>query len=559
MFHLYQAEHKIKTKICAIRVLEKPGTDVVDECAVPNYQKPVSIELPECPALALQTVVKEYQALFRTTPGVTDTACHYIPTTGNPARVPPRRVPAHYRQEVEQLMRTMLEQGIIEESSSPWMAPAVFVPKKSGELRLCIDYRELNKKTTKDAYPLPLPDEVQDRLSGSTIFSTLDLQSGYWQLPVSTTDREKTAFCPGPGMGLYEFRRMPFGLSGAPSSFQRLMDKVFRGLPFVTIYLDDILVHSPTEELHCDHLREVFKRLANAGLTLRGNKCHIGLTTVSYLGHVFSDSGMSPDPKKVHSVEKWPTPTNATEVRQFLGLASYYRRYIQRFTDIAAPLNALTQKGAQFAWTQECITAFEALKQHLVQAPVLAYPRFDPHASTFILQTDASAVGLGAILEQNGYVIAYASRSLTAPERQYSVIQRECLAVVYALKQFRQYLLGRAFTLVTDHAPLQRLLAQKMEGMLCRWTLALQEYDYQIVYRKGALNGNADALSRVPTSACATAVAMPLYSPSCLRRAQQQDCVFPKSFRPGNGLPLPHELGNGMHTHCDGTDSYGPS
>ena len=160
----------------------------------------------------------------------------------------------------------MLEQGIIEESSSPWMAPAVFVPKKSCDLRLCVDYRELNKRTTKDAYPLPLPDEVQDRLSGSTVFSTLDLQSGYWQLPVSPTDQEKTAFCPGSGMGLFEFRRMPFGLSGAPSSFQRLMDKILRGLPFVTIYLDDILVHSIDKATHCHHLREVFKRLANAGL-----------------------------------------------------------------------------------------------------------------------------------------------------------------------------------------------------------------------------------------------------------------------------------------------------
>ena len=191
----------------------------------------------------------------------------------------------------------MLEQDIIEESSSPWMAPAVFVRKKSGDLRLCVDYRELNKKRKKDAYPLPLPDEVQDKLAGSTIFSTLDLQSGYWQVPVSPSDQEKTAFCPGPGMGLFQFRRMPFGLTGAPSTFQRLMDKVLRGLPFITIYIDDILVHSATEKQHCLHLQEVFNRLSAAGLTLRGKKCHIGMTSVSYLGHIFSESGMAPDPK----------------------------------------------------------------------------------------------------------------------------------------------------------------------------------------------------------------------------------------------------------------------
>ena len=166
----------------------------------------------------------------------------------------------------------MLEQGIIEESSSPWMAPAVFVRKKSGEIRLCIDYRELNKKTTRDAYPLPLSDEVQDRLAGSTIFSTLDLQCGYWQMPVNPQDRAKTAFCPGPGMGLFQFTRMPFSLTGAPSSFQRLMDKLFHDMPFVTTHIDDVLVHSSTEDLHRQYLKEVFQPLKEAGLTLRGKK-----------------------------------------------------------------------------------------------------------------------------------------------------------------------------------------------------------------------------------------------------------------------------------------------
>ena len=343
-------------------------------------------------------------------------------------------------------------------------------------------------------------------------------------MPVSPNDREKTAFCPGPGIGLYEFCRMPFGLSGAPSSFQRLMDKILHGLSFVTIYLDDILIHSKDEQEHTGHLEIVF-RLLNAGLTLRGMKCDIGMSSVQYLGHVFSANGMSPDPNKVKAVADWPVPSNVSKVRQFLGLASYYRRYVQNFSTIAAPLHALTQDGISFCWDQACNDAFTTLKNHLVNSPVLAYPSFEQNATEFVLQTDTSAVALGAVLEQKGHVIAYASQSLTASEHNYSVIQRECLAIVFALKQFRHYLLGRPFLLNTDHAPLQWLSAQKMEGMLCRWALAMQEYDFKIVYRKGSLNTNADALSWTPTiqAPCAFTIALPNHSVSDLRTAQLAD------------------------------------
>ena len=493
---VWEAECQARKKRIAATVIEDEGAEATEECTVPRFGGPVNYDFPKRKVDTFTALVKEYRDLFTTTPGSTTLAQHYIPTSGSPTRVPPRCIPAHYVEEVEQQIQEMLAQGIIEESSSPWMAPAVFVRKKTGELRLCVDYRELNKKTTKDAYPLLLPDEIQDRLAGAQVFTTLDLQCGYWQLPVNPSDCEKTAFCPGPGMGLFQFRHMPFGLAGAPSSFQRLMNQIFRGLPFVTTYIDDVLVHSASEEEHVGHLRQVFQCLREAGLTLRGRKCHIAMPQVRYLGHVFSATGMSPDQQKVQAVREWPVPTNVTEVRQFLGLSSYYRRYIYQFSDIAKPLNALTQKMTPFMWSSECEASFNILKEKLTQAPILAYPSFHRNASPFILETDASAVGLGAALEQDGHVIAYASRSLDRAEHHYSVIQKECLAIVFALKQFRHYLLGRPFKLVTDHAPLQWLSAQKMEGMLCRWALAMQEYSFCIEYHKGALNSNADALSR---------------------------------------------------------------
>ena len=289
---VWTAEREHRKGVCAALVEEQPGINAADEYSIPRFSGPDQYDIPECDRPNLAQVVSEFPELFTTKPGKTAVEYHYIPTTGSPIKVPPRRIPAHYRDEVERQLQDMLKQGIIRESSSPWMAPAVFVPKKSGEIHVCIDYRELNKKTTKDAYPLPLPDEVQDRLEGSSVFATLDLQCGYWQLPLNPDDRAKTAFCLGPGMGLFEFTLMPFGLTGAPSS---LMDKLFRDLPYVTTYIDDVLVHSPSEKLHIQRLQEVFQQLKKAGLTLRGKKCHIGMMEVPYLGHVFSATGMAPD------------------------------------------------------------------------------------------------------------------------------------------------------------------------------------------------------------------------------------------------------------------------
>ena len=371
---IVQAERQRREKVCSVMAVTDPAIEIVKDAVIPLFGEPVAFEYPGNIPSAFLPVVNQYKHLFRSLPGSTTIAYHHIPTHGSPVRVPPRRIPAHYRDTVEKQIQQMLEQGIIEESCSPWMAPAVFVPKKSGEIRLCIDYRELNKRTVKDAYPLPLVDEVQDRLSGCSIFTTLDLQSGYWQLPVHPADVQKTAFCPGPGMGLYQFKQMPFGLTGAPGSFQRLMDKIMCGLSFVTTYIDDVLVHSKNQEQHKQHLQQVFQRLSDAELTLRGHKCTLAMSQVTYLGHKFTQSGLTPDEKKIQAVQEWPTPTNVSSLKQFLGLASYYRRYIAQFSTIAAPLTHLTHKGVLFSWSVECESSFQLLKSALTQTPILAYP-----------------------------------------------------------------------------------------------------------------------------------------------------------------------------------------
>ena len=484
-------------KVCATGV-NGESEDIIDNCAIPLFGKSSlkCVDIPKCTNPLLLAVLEQHRDLFRQIPGQTQLAEHFIPTNGTPVKIPPRRIPAHFRAQVEEQIQAMLQDGIIEKSSSPWMSPAVFVRKKNGDVRICVHYRALNKQTVKDLYPLPLSDEVQDRLAGCTMFSTFDLRSGYWQLPVHKPDQLKTAFCPGPGLGLFQFCRMPFSLTGAPASFQRLMNRICRDLPFATSYLDDVLIHSRSVSEHLQHLQTFLTRLSNAGLTLRGEKCYIGLSKVKYLGHLFSAKGMEPDPEKIAAVRDWSTPCNVTELRSFLGLASYYRRYIRQFADIATPLHALTNTGVAFVWTSECQVAVEALKKVLTEVPILAYPNFAHTAVQFQLHTDASATGLGVVLEQGDRVIAYASRTLTTAEKNYSVIQRECLAIIFALKQFRHYLIGRRFTLLTDHAPLQWLAGQKMEGLLARWALSMQEFDFAIVYRKSTENGNADALSR---------------------------------------------------------------
>ena len=422
-----------------------------------------------------------------------------------PIRQHPRRIPAARREQTSQLLKDMLKKGTIRPSQSPWASPIVLVAKKDGSLRFCIDYRKLNKVTRKDAYPIPRVDDTLDTLAGASWFTTLDLISGYWQVEVSPEDREKTAFCTPDG--LYEFNVMPFGLCNAPATFQRLMDSVLAGLQWSTclVYMDDIVIVGKTFTDHLTNLQQVFQRLRQAGLKLKPSKCSLCQKTVHFLGHVVSQDGITTDPAKTDSIFAWPPPTCKRELQQFLGLTNYYRRFVRDYATIAKPLHRLTEKNSTFHWSSECQTAFETLKQALTSAPLLTHPDYK---LPFLLDTDASATGIGAVLSQvhpdgNERVIAYASRTLTKAERQYCVTRRELLSVVFFVQHFRPYLLGRHFSLRTDHSCLTWLHNFKEpEGQLARWITRLQEYNFSIIHRQGKRHGNADAMSRHPCTQC---------------------------------------------------------
>ena len=352
-----------------------------------------------------------------------------------------------------------------------------------------------------NVFPLPRVDGSLDLLSKSRYFSTLDLASGYWQVEMDPDSIEKTAFTTH--SGLYEFVVMPFGLCNAPATFQRLMESVLVGLAreVCVVYLDDILVMGETFEEHLENLASVFDRLRQAGLRLKPSKCYLARWEVEYLGYVVSAKGVAADPRKMEAVRAFPTPSNLKSLRSFLGLASYYRRFIPNFAKVVNPLHALTRKDAHFDWSPTCQTAFEDLKRLLTEAPLLAFPVF---SKGFLLETDASGTGLGAVLAQvqeDGTTrpIAYASRTLQKHEQHYGVTELEALGVVWAVRHFRPYLYGHQCDVYTDHDALKSLLnTPQPSGKLARWGMAIQELDLHIHYRPGKKNANADALSRAP-------------------------------------------------------------
>jgi len=459
-------------------------------------------------AKGLTSPLKKYSDVFSRNEldlGVTPLAKHRIDTGDTrPIRQTLREQPFHLLKKKNEHVKEIIKAGVVEPSNSPWTSNLVVVKNKDGSFWYCVDYRKINSVTRRDAYPLPRIDACLNALSGAKLFSAFDLRSSYYQVPMHEDDADKTTIIVR--TGTYRFKRVPFGLCNAGSTFKRVMDLALNGLNFnmCLVYSDDIIVYSTDVDEHIGRLEKLFERLRSANLKLKPSKCKLLRSELSFLGHVVSSKGVGTDPKKISAVQDWPVPTDVKEVRSFLGLASYYRKFVPSFAALAAPLHALTGKNKKFDWTSSCEDGFQKLKSALVSSPILAMPN---NSDPFVLDTDACDVNIGAVLSQvqegEERVIAYASRSLSKQERYYCVTRKEMLAVVFYSKSFRQYLLGRQFLIRTDHSALQCVkTTPEPMGQQARWCEILEEFDFQIVHRPGMKHGNADALSRRPCRQC---------------------------------------------------------
>ena len=453
----------------------------------------------------LQALLHEYADIFQEVPGLPPMrpVDHTIPLIpgSQPVSRPMYRLSPLELEEVKRQVTDLLKKGMIRPSTSPYSAPILFVGKKDGSLRMCIDYRGLNATTVKNRYPLPRVDDLLDKLKGASYFSSIDLQQGYNQIRISETDIPKSAF--RTPFGHYEYTVLSFGLANAPATFQAVMDRIFRPHidKFVICYLDDILVYSKTLEEHLQHLRVVLDVLRQQQLYAKSSKCHWAQPQIEYLGHIVSADGVRMDPKKVASVRDWPVPNNLQELRRFLGLTNYFRKFIDRYSMTAAPLTNLTRKGAFLspdAWSPDCQLAFDTLKRAVGQDMVLRFPDFSLPFRVEVV-TDASLDGLGAVLLQQGRPVAFMSKKLTSAERNYHTGEQELLAVVQALRDWRCYLEGQPFVVKTDHKPLTFLQGvPTLSRRQARWLEYMARFNFTWEHCAGSLNV-ADALSRHPS------------------------------------------------------------
>ena len=465
-------------------------------------------DLQPCEQYQLAKTLCSYEDIFVGPDGIlgkTNVVKHEILTgDSRPIKHAPRRVGPHQQEIIQTEVDKMLSAGIITPSDSPWASPIVLVRKKDGSVRFCVDYRKLNAVTVKDAYPLPNIEDAVNTLAGAKYFCTLDLASGYWQVEMSEEAKQKTAFVTREG--LFQFNVMPFGLSNAPATFERLMELVLKGMTWrqCVVYIDDIIVFGETFKETHERLQSVFGRLRQAHLRLKPKKCFLFKPSTLYLGYVVSAEGVKPDPNKVEALRTWHRPCDIKGLRAFLGMASYHRKFIRNFSEIAEPLINLTRRKNPWLWEGPQQVAFETLRTALMTEPVLAHPLRD---GEFILDTDASAHSLGGALYQmqsgEERLIGYASKTLSGAQKNYCTTKRELLAVVRMVKQFRHYLWGTKFTIRTDHASLTWLLRFKdADGMLARWIAELALYQLTVSYREGKNHLNADGLSRRRCRGC---------------------------------------------------------
>ena len=449
----------------------------------------------------VQELLAEFADTFSNEPGLTGAGLHRIRTGDNqPVYQQPYRIPHAWKDQVRTEIQTMLNAGIIVPSDSPWTSPIVPIKKKNGSIRLCVDYRKLNAVTEEDKYQMPRVDELVELIGSASFITTLDLTKGYYQVPLAKSDQKKTAFVSP--QGKFEYTRMPFGLKGAPTTFQRIMDQILSPhSECASSYIDDIAVFSHSWAEHLDHLRKIFKTLEEAHLKVKLVKCLFAIYECSFLGHTVGRGVIRPEQAKIDAVANFQRPRTKKNVQAFLGLLGYYRKFISGFSTMAARLTDLTRKDCpnKVTWTRELEEDFVALRDELLKKPVLKCPDYQ---QKFILQTDASDRGLGAVLSQmdqtgNEHPIAYYSRKLLPREQKYATVEKECLGIVCALKNFEVYLLGREFTICTDHQALKHLQRMKnSNSRLTRWALAIQPFLFDIVHKPGLDNTNADGLSR---------------------------------------------------------------
>ncbi|CAG9137171.1 unnamed protein product [Plutella xylostella] len=422
----------------------------------------------------------------------------------NPVVYRPYRLSHHEREKVRSMVNEMIDAGIIRESVSEYSSPIILVRKKDGSSRLCVDYRMLNSITIKERYPMPVIEDEIARLSGQACFITLDLASGYYQVPIAEQSKHLTSFVTPDGQ--YEFNRMPFGLANAPAVFQRMLNKILGTARFnhATAYIDDVLIYGKDAMECLERLEEVLQAMHKANLTLNLSKCDFLRSSIDYLGYEISADGVRPGQRKITSVLNFPRPENVHNVRQFLGLASYFRKFIQGFSQIAFPLSKLLKKDAGWEWSSSQEKAFEDLKARLVDRPILAI--YDPNAETE-LHTDASKIGVGGILLQRCSAndafrpVAYYSRQTSPEEKNFHSYELETLAVVCSLRKFRIYLLGKKFKIITDCSALRSTFSKRdLIPRVARWWLLFQEFDCSVEYRSGTKMSHVDALSRNPVS-----------------------------------------------------------